>query len=75
MTIMEAIKSFLARMHVDCSRPLDKIQLDAAQDRLLDRTRKVHEATDALTEMLKRMTREDKVRESEQRKRKRGKHR
>lgn len=75
MSLLDSIKKLLHRLNVDCSEPLDKTQLEAAQDRLLDRSRKVHEATDALTEMLKRMTREDKVKESEQRKRKRGKHR
>jgi len=38
---------------------MDKVQLEAAQDRLHDRTRKMGEATDALTEMLKRMRRDD----------------
>jgi len=47
---------------------MDKLQLDAAQDRLHDRTKKMTEATDALTEMLKRMTREN----NSSRKRKRG---
>ena len=40
-------------------KPMDRVQLEAAQDRLSDRTKKMGEATDALTEMLKRMRRED----------------
>lgn len=75
MTFTSVIKNLLDRLHVDCSRPLDKTQLDAAQDRLQDRTRKVTEATDALTAMLKRMTMEDREQEQQQRKRKRSRSR
>ena len=64
MTLFETIRNWL---HCE-SRPMDKLQLDAAQDRLHDRTKKMTEATDALTEMLKRMTREN----NSSRKRKRG---
>jgi len=61
---------FEAVMHwIHRDKPMDKQQLEAAQDRLHDRTKKMGEATDALTEMLKRMRREDN---NNSRKRKQG---
>ena len=53
-SLFEAIIHWIHR-----DKPMDKVQLEAAQDRLHDRTRKMGEATDALTEMLKRMRRDD----------------
>lgn len=41
--------------HVD--QPLDKLQLDAAQDRVQQRATELDDATDELTRMLKRLKR------------------
>lgn len=38
--------------------PLDKLQLDAAQDRLEQRSKELKEESDKLTKMIKRMKRE-----------------
>lgn len=58
-TLMEAVRNFLTRFHIENGKPIDKQQFEAAQDRLQDRARKMSEATDALTEMIKRMKREE----------------
>lgn len=46
--------------HVD--QPLDKIQLDAAQDRFHHRSTELNQSVDELTNMLKRMKKSTKGR-------------
>jgi len=54
INLLESVKHFLEKMSRDV--PVDKVQLEAAQDRLQKRTEDLKEATDALSEMIKRMT-------------------
>lgn len=59
MSLTDIIKKFLRTYHSDQigGVSLDKLQLDAASDRLEQRSHELEEESDKLTKMIKRMKR------------------